>query len=238
LRKRVGGTDVLAGVDLAIPEGSLAVVLGPPGSGKSLLLKALVGLLEPDSGDVLVRGRPLGRMSRSEVLALRREIGVMFQEGGLFSSLTVFENVAFPLRQHTNLNEAEIWELVDAQLAAVGLAESAARMPLDLSAAMKKRASLARALVLEPGIVVCDEPDRGLDGIRSTLMVRVLAERHSRVGGTMVIATRDGDLARLGDHVSVLWDGRVLVSGTPEAVFDCDDPLVQRALAGDKVPDA
>jgi len=189
--------------------------------------------VETDGGEVLVRGRPLSRMSRSEVLALRREIGVMFQEGGLFSSMSVFENVAFPLRQHTDLREGQIRELVDCQLAAVGLAEAAGLMPMQLSAAMKKRASLARALVLEPGIVVCDDPDSGLDAVRSALVGRLLAERQCRVGGTMVIATRDVDLARrAADHISVLADGRIVASGPREEVLACDDPAVQQVLAG------
>lgn len=234
LCKRFGANRVLDGVDLRVPEGSLAVVLGPSGTGKSVLIKHIIGLLRPDAGEVLVRGRLLSRMSRSEVLALRRDIGVMFQDGALFSSMTVFENVAFPLRQHTDLGEAEIRVLVCEQLEAVGLLEAAERLPAELSGGMKKRAGLARSLVLDPGLVLCDEPDSGLDPVRTALLGELLLDRHAELGGTMVIVTHDIALARLvADHVSVLWRGQIIDSGPSDDIFSSTNPFIHQFLNGE-----
>ncbi|HEX6390388.1 MAG TPA: ATP-binding cassette domain-containing protein, partial [Solirubrobacteraceae bacterium] len=157
LSKSFGAQRVLRGCDLQIPEGVISVILGPSGTGKSVMLQHIIGLMRPDSGEVLIRGRKLSSMSRSEVLGLRREIGVMFQDGALFSTMNVFDNVAFPLRQHTNLSELNIRRVVKARLSEVGLLEARSRLPAELSGGMRKRAGLARALVLEPGIVLCDE---------------------------------------------------------------------------------
>jgi phospholipid/cholesterol/gamma-HCH transport system ATP-binding protein len=233
LRKRFGAHDVLAGVDLDVPEGLISVLLGPSGTGKSVLLKHVLGLLKPDDGDILVRGRALSDMSHSEMIGLRRQIGVMFQDGALFSSMTVYDNVAFPLRQHTDLRERQLRELVKEQLEAVGLTRAALQFPSQLSGGMRKRAGLARALVLEPGIILCDEPDSGLDPVRTSLLGDLLMERHAAVGGTMLIVTHDIALAKsVSDHVSVIREGKIVASGAAERVFDSDEPFVRQFLAG------
>jgi phospholipid/cholesterol/gamma-HCH transport system ATP-binding protein len=225
---------ILRGTNLRIPEGTTSVVLGPSGTGKSVLIKHVLGLMKGDSGEVLVHDRPLGRMSRSEILGLRRDIGVMFQDGALFSSMNVYDNVAFPLRQHTDLKEHEVREIVMEHLRAVGLEDAAHRAPNELSGGMKKRAGLARSLVLDPGILLCDEPDSGLDPVRTALLGELIKERHEELGGTILVVTHNIALARLiCDHVSLLWQGQVVASGPADEVFASDDPFVRQFLAGD-----
>ncbi len=233
LRKAFGSNEVLKGLDVQIPAGVVSVVLGPSGTGKSVLLQHVIGLLRPDAGEVLIRGRSLSLMSRSEILDLRSEIGVMFQDGALFGAMNVFDNVAFPLRQHTDLVDHEVREVVEEHLASVGLTNAATRMPNELSGGMRKRAGLARALVLTPGIVLCDEPDSGLDPVRTALLGELLMEQHAVYGGTMVIVTHNVALAKLiSDHVSVVWRGRVLEAGLSEHVFASETPFVRQFLAG------
>jgi phospholipid/cholesterol/gamma-HCH transport system ATP-binding protein len=234
LHKSFGRQPVLAGADLRIPEGVISVILGPSGTGKSVLLQHIIGLMKPNSGDVLVRGRSLTGMGQREILALRTEIGVMFQDGALFSNLNVYDNVAFPLRQHTDLGEDEVREAVTRRLEAVGLAGAAQAMPSTLSGGMKKRAGLARALVLEPSIVLCDEPDSGLDPVRTALLARLLAAQHAENGGTMVVITHNISLARqIGEHISVLWHGKVLESGMREDILASENAFVRQFLAGE-----
>ncbi|MEA2346481.1 MAG: phospholipid/cholesterol/gamma-HCH transport system ATP-binding protein [Thermoleophilaceae bacterium] len=234
LQKSFGPNHILRGASIEIPAGAIACIVGPSGTGKSVLIKHMLGLLVPDSGEVFVHGRPLSEMSRAEILALRREIGVMFQDGALFSSMTVYDNAAFPLRQHTDLNEQEVRDLVEDQLAAVGLLQAANRYPRELSGGMRKRAGLARALMLLPEILLCDEPDSGLDPVRTALLGELLLERHSTLGGTTIVVTHDIALARLiSDHVSVLWRGEIIASGPSDEVWASDDPFVQQFLTGD-----
>jgi phospholipid/cholesterol/gamma-HCH transport system ATP-binding protein len=234
LRKSFGSNQVLAGLDIQIPEGVLSVVLGPSGTGKSVLLQHVIGLLAPDSGSVIVRGRELGQMSRSQLLGLREDIGVMFQDGALFSAMNVYDNVAFPLRQHTDLREHEVRELVMGQLDSVGLAADADKMPNALSGGMRKRAGLARALVLEPSIVLVDEPDSGLDPVRTALLGDLLLERHAEFGGTMVVVTHNVALAKqIADHMSVLFRGAVLESGTTAEVIASESAFIRQFLAGE-----
>ena len=234
LHKRFGEQAVLEGVDLQIPEGVISVVLGPSGTGKSVLLQHIIGLMTPDAGDVLVRGRALNRMSRSELLGLRRDIGVMFQDGALFSAMNVYDNVAFPLRQHTDLNETEIRQVVEEALASVGLGDAHARLPAQLSGGMRKRAGLARALIVEPGVLLVDEPDSGLDPVRTALLGDLLVEQHARHGGTMVVVTHNVMLARsIADHMSILWRGRVLESGMTEQIMASGTEFVRQFLAGE-----
>jgi phospholipid/cholesterol/gamma-HCH transport system ATP-binding protein len=233
LHKRFGAQRVLQGISLGIPEGVISVLLGPSGTGKSVLLKNIMGLMAHDGGDVVIRGRPMSRMTRSELLALRREVGLMFQDGALFSTMNLYDNVAFPLRQHTEMSEAAIRDVVMDHLVAVGLQDAVERYPSELSGGMRKRAGLARAFALDPGIVLCDEPDSGLDPVRTALLAELLREQHARNGGTVLVITHNILLARqIGDHVSVIWKGKIVESGMAEVVFNSDSPFVQQFLAG------
>jgi phospholipid/cholesterol/gamma-HCH transport system ATP-binding protein len=233
VHKAFGSHEVLRGASLRIPEGSSTVVLGPSGTGKSVLIKHILGLMKADSGEVLVHNRPLSRMSRSEILGLRRDVGVMFQDGALFSSMNVYDNVAFPLRQHTDYKEHEVRDIVFEHLRAVGLEDAADKAPNSLSGGMRKRAGLARALALDPGILLCDEPDSGLDPVRTALLGELLRERHEELGGTIIVVTHNIALARLiSDHVCLLYQGKVMMSGPAEEVFASGDPFVRQFLAG------
>jgi phospholipid/cholesterol/gamma-HCH transport system ATP-binding protein len=234
LHKRFGANEVLRGLDLGIPEGTITVVLGPSGTGKSVLLQHVIGVMQADAGDVLIRGRSLRQMSRGEVLGLRRGIGVMFQDGALFSAMNVYDNVAFPLRQHTDLDEAEIRDVVEDRLDSVGMLYAIQRMPSELSGGMRKRAGLARALVLNPSIILCDEPDSGLDPVRTALLGDVLVEQHAAYGGTMIVVTHNVLLAkRIADYMAVLWRGQVLAAGMAQELVASDQPFIQQFLAGE-----
>ena len=234
VHKRFGHHEVLTGVDLKIPEGVVSVVLGPSGTGKSVLLQHVIGLTPADRGDVLVRGRSLGRMSRSQLLALRAEMGVMFQDGALFTAMTVYDNVAFPLRQHTDLRERQIREIVMDRLATVGLTAAARKMPNELSGGMRKRAGLARALVLDPGVLLCDEPDSGLDPVRTAMLGELLLAQHAQLGGTILVITHDVALARrISDHIAILWKGKVLEAGMTQEILASDTEFVRQFLAGE-----
>jgi ABC-type transporter Mla maintaining outer membrane lipid asymmetry ATPase subunit MlaF len=234
LVKSFGPNKVLAGCSLQIPEGSSSTILGPSGTGKSVLIKHILGLMKPDSGEVRVHDRPLSKMSRSEILGLRRDVGVLFQDGALFSSMSVYDNVAFPLRQHTDLKDNEIREVVMEHIKAVGLEAAVQKSPNQLSGGMRKRAGLARALVLDPTVLLCDEPDSGLDPVRTSLLADLLLQRHEEVGGTMIVVTHNMELTRyVSDHISLLWRGEVVESGPVEKVFGSEDPFVQQFVAGE-----
>ena len=172
------GCSVLDGLNVAFPDDKITVVLGPSGTGKSVLIKHIIGLMFPDSGDVVVKGKSSNTLTMPELLAMRRKIGVLFQDGALFGSMSVFDNVAFPLRQHTDYSEAEIAERVRERLADVGLADAMDDLPSQLSGGMRKRAGFARALVMEPDIVIFDEPDSGLDPVRTALLCDLIQEMH------------------------------------------------------------
>lgn len=234
LHKRFGRHEVLRGVNLQIPEGARSAVMGPSGTGKSVLLKLIVGMLPPDRGEVCVRGRRLSTMRSRDILDLRLEVGVMYQDGALFSSITVGENVAFPLRQHTDLQEAEIQEVVHHQLTAVGLHNDAHKYPSELSGGMRKRAGLARALALDPPLLICDEPDSGLDPVRTALLGELLIANHEERGGTLLVVTHNVRLARLiSDHASILWEGRIVETGPSEQMWESENRFVQQFLSAD-----
>jgi phospholipid/cholesterol/gamma-HCH transport system ATP-binding protein len=234
LHKSFGSHQVMRGCNLKVPEGTISVVLGPSGTGKSVMLRHIIGIMRADRGDVLVRGRSLNHMSRSEVLGLRKDIGVMFQDGALFSAMNVYENVAFPLRQHTDLAEQEIREIVLYQLKAVGLEQAQERYAGELSGGMRKRAGLARSLVLDPGILLCDEPDSGLDPVRTALLGELLIERHEECGGTVLVVTHNMALARIiADHISVVWRGQIVAEGSTDAMLNSNDEFVQQFISGE-----
>ena len=231
--KTFGKNRVLRGLTLGIPEGMITVILGPSGTGKSVLINHLIGLMFPDRGDIIVHGRSVPNRRRSELFEMRRDFGILFQDGALFGSLNVFDNVAFPLREQTNKSEEEIRRIVTGRLEEVGLANAATRMPSEISGGMKKRAGFARALVLEPKIVMFDEPDSGLDPVRTALLCDLIRKVHQEHGGTYIVITHDiASARRLGDYIAVLWKGRIVESGDAERMFNSDNPFVRQFLAG------
>jgi phospholipid/cholesterol/gamma-HCH transport system ATP-binding protein len=231
VKKQFGRNKVLDGLDVGIPEGMITCVLGPSGTGKSVLIKHLIGLLFPDQGEVLVHGESLSDMTMSRLLEVRRKFGILFQDGALFGSMSVYDNVAFPLRQHTDLSEAEIAEIVNGRLADVGLTNAGTRLPNELSGGMRKRAGFARALVLEPEIVMFDEPDSGLDPVRTALLCELITQMHEQHGGTYILITHDIASARqIGEYFAVLWQGRIVQAGEREKMFNSENPFVSQFL--------
>jgi phospholipid/cholesterol/gamma-HCH transport system ATP-binding protein len=229
--KTFGRNRVLAGLNLGIPEGMITVILGPSGTGKSVLIKHLIGLVFPDSGQVIVHGRPVSDMTMTELLAMRRKFGILFQDGALFGSMSLYDNVAFPLRQHTDLSEERIAEIVRNGLADVGLSGAEDRMPNELSGGMRKRAGFARALVLEPEIVMFDEPDSGLDPVRTALLCQLIQQMHSIHGGTYIVITHDiASMRQIGEYIAVLWKGRIVESGDSEKMLSSGNPFVRQFL--------
>jgi phospholipid/cholesterol/gamma-HCH transport system ATP-binding protein len=236
VHKSFGRNAVLRGLNVGIPEGMITIVLGPSGTGKSVLIKHLIGLLFPDRGDVLVHGRSVPNMTMNELLDVRKRFGILFQDGALFGSMPVYDNVAFPLRQHTDLSEAEIREIVMARLSDVGLAGAEQRMPNELSGGMRKRAGFARALVLEPEIVMFDEPDSGLDPVRTALLCQLIKDVHAQHGGTYIVITHDiASARRIGEYIAVLWKGNIVQSGGRDEMFGSENPFVRQFLAGEPV---
>jgi phospholipid/cholesterol/gamma-HCH transport system ATP-binding protein len=233
VRKRLGGVPVLNGLNVAIPDHKITVVLGPSGTGKSVLIKHIIGLMFPDSGDVVVHGESVPSLTMPELLALRRRIGVLFQDGALFGSMSVFDNVAFPMRQHTDTSEAQISKVVMERLSDVGLADAVDDLPSQLSGGMRKRAGFARALVMEPDIVIFDEPDSGLDPVRTALLCDLIQEMHGIHGGTYVVVTHNIASARqIGEYIALLWRGRIVEAGDAEKMFSSDNPFVHQFLRG------
>ena len=232
--KSFAGHTVLDGVTASIPRGEITVIMGPSGTGKSVLLRHIVGLLLPDSGDVKVEGKSVPNLDEEELLALRRTIGMLFQDGALFSSMDLFDNVAFPLRQHTKKSEKEIRDIVMDRLNEVGLGGSEKKMPGELSGGMRKRAGFARALVMEPRILLFDEPDSGLDPVRTALLCELIQEVHEENGGAYVVITHDIMSARrVAEYIAVLWKGRIVESGPASELFDSDNQFVRQFLSGE-----
>jgi phospholipid/cholesterol/gamma-HCH transport system ATP-binding protein len=233
VHKRLGGVPVLNGLNVAFPDHKISVVLGPSGTGKSVLIKHIIGLMFPDSGDLVVHGQSVPSLTMPELLALRRRIGVLFQDGALFGSMSVFDNVAFPLRQHTDSSEAQIAKVVTERLTDVGLADAMDDLPSQLSGGMRKRAGFARALVMEPDVVIFDEPDSGLDPVRTALLCELIQEMHGIHGGTYMVVTHNIASARqIGEYIAVLWRGRIVEAGDAEHMFSSENPFVHQFLSG------
>jgi len=234
VHKSFGRNHVLRGLNMGLPEGQISMIIGPSGTGKSVCIKHIVGLLYPDQGDVIVHGRSIPSLSDDELFELRRKFGVLFQDGALFGSLNLYDNVAFPLRQHTEKGEDEIAEIVNRRMGEVGLGGEGAKMPNELSGGMRKRAGFARALVLDPEIVLFDEPDSGLDPVRTALLCELIKEVHAENGGCYVVITHDIMSARrVAEHISVLWKGRIVESGPAEELFASENPFVRQFLSGE-----
>jgi phospholipid/cholesterol/gamma-HCH transport system ATP-binding protein len=232
--KAFGRNTVLNGLNLGLPEGQISMILGPSGTGKSVCIKHMVGLLYPDEGDVLVHGESVPNLADDELFEMRKKFGVLFQDGALFGSMNVFDNTAFPLRQHTDKGDDEIREIVMRRLKEVGLAGATDKMPNELSGGMRKRAGFARALVLDPNIVLFDEPDSGLDPVRTALLCELIQEVHEENGGCYCVITHDIMSARrVAEFIAILWKGRIVESGPASELFDSDNQFVRQFLSGE-----
>jgi phospholipid/cholesterol/gamma-HCH transport system ATP-binding protein len=232
--KSFDGRRVLDDISFAVEAGRSVCILGRSGTGKSVTLKHVVGLLTPDSGHVLVEGEDIGRLSSRERARVRRRIGFLFQNAALFDSIAVGENVAFPMRRHTKLSNSEIETRAGRLLAQVGLEREYHKMPADLSGGMRKRAGLARALALEPAILLVDEPSAGLDPITAAEIDALLVELKERSRTTLLVVTHNIPSARtIGDELIFLHEGRIIVRGTPAELALSEDPLVSRFMSSE-----
>ncbi|MDQ3572200.1 MAG: ATP-binding cassette domain-containing protein [Actinomycetota bacterium] len=234
--KQFGRMRIQNGLNVGIPDDMISMLLGPSGTGKSVLIKLIVGLLYPDSGDILVHGESVPNMTDDELFEMRKKFGLLFQDGALFGSMNIYDNTAFPLRQHTDKSEEEIGEVVNKRLNEVGLATAAEKMPNELSGGMRKRAGFARALVLDPSIVFFDEPDSGLDPVRTALLCELIREIHEENGGCYMVISHDlGTARRIADFIAVLWKGRIVESGLSSELFDSDNEFVSQFLNAETI---
>jgi phospholipid/cholesterol/gamma-HCH transport system ATP-binding protein len=233
IRKSFGCQVVLDGIDLAIERDLVTTIIGRSGIGKSVMLKLVVGLLAPDSGEILYQNSNLLEMSRSERKRFKREFSYMFQHMALFDSMTVFENVALPLEEKTRMSASAIREKVMSCLEQLDLRDVPDKYPSQISGGMRKRVALARALITEPRIVFFDEPTTGLDPIRKNEVLKMIARYQKEFDFTAVMVSHDiPDVFSISQRVAMLDDGKILFSGTPEAIQACAEPAVQRFLQG------
>lgn len=233
LRKSFDGQVVLDDLDLEIPSGRITAIIGPSGEGKSVLLKHMIGLLKPDDGRVLVDGEDIVSMGRVDLNRVREKFGVLFQNAALFDSMTVFDNVAFPLREKTRMLHDEIRDRVHDALEQVGLRGVDNKYPDQLSGGMRKRVGLARALLLDPSFVLFDEPTTGLDPIICNAMHKLIKDTHDRFGFTAVIVTHEVPaIFEICDYVAMLYQGKILFRGTPAEIRAADEPAVRQFING------
>jgi phospholipid/cholesterol/gamma-HCH transport system ATP-binding protein len=230
LHKSFAGQKVLDGIDLEVQPGEIFVIMGPSGSGKSVLLKHLIGLEEPDAGEILINGESI---STPEIAAKYR-MALVFQSGALLNSLTVGENVGLYLAEHRLKPPAEIEQIVSEKLEDVGLKDAMDKMPSELSGGMKKRVAIARALVIEPQLILYDEPTSELDPLSSVVIGNEILDLKRRIGVTSLVVSHDRDLAfGVADRIAVIADGKIITVGTPDEVKNFNDPLVQNFLRAD-----
>ncbi len=232
--KVLDGKKVLDNIDLDIPRNRITAIIGLSGAGKSVLLKHMIGLVKPDRGRVLLDGVDLGTLSRKDLYETRRRFGMLFQSGALFDSMDVFGNVAFPLREKTTLDEARIRERVEVILRKVGLEEAGEKFPDELSGGMVRRVALARAMVMDPEIILFDEPTTGLDPIIRNSILNLICRTFQNHKFTMVMISHDiPDIFHWCHHVVVVHGGKVIEAGPPEAVRNSVNPFVRQLVEGD-----
>jgi phospholipid/cholesterol/gamma-HCH transport system ATP-binding protein len=232
--KSFEANQVLRGVSLALHKGTTLAVMGGSGSGKTVLLRVIDGLIPPDSGRVSLFGTRIDHMREEQMLPLRRRTGFVFQGAALFDSLSVFENVAFPLREHTNMSLGEITDRVHRFLSLVGLPNTDSLLPAELSGGMRKRVGIARALVMEPEVVFFDEPTAGLDPTNARVVAELIAELRTGVCDTAIVVTHDIDLADMvAVQMAILYHGRFADIGTPAEIHRSSNPDVRKFLAGE-----
>ncbi|MBI2461533.1 MAG: ABC transporter ATP-binding protein [Candidatus Rokubacteria bacterium] len=234
LWKAFDGQQVLRGINLTVVKGELLVIIGRSGGGKSVLLRHILGLLRPDRGEVRLDGTDLGRLSGRALDRLRERFGVVFQGGALFDSLTVFDNVAFPLREKTRLDAAAIAARVEEALAQVGLADMGHKYPAEISGGMRKRVAIARALVTEPRIVFLDEPTTGLDPILANAIHRLILDLHRKFRFTAIMVSHEiPEIFEIAHRVAMLYEGVIVEAGPPEAIQRSSNPVVQQFVRGE-----
>lgn len=229
-----GERAIFDGVNLEIPRGRITAIMGPSGTGKTTLLKIIGGQIQPDAGQVLIDGRDVCRMDRRELRELRREMGMLFQSSALFTDLSVFENVAFPLRVHTNLSEPLLRDLVLMKLNAVGLRGARDLQPSELSGGMARRVALARAIALDPSLIMYDEPFTGQDPIAMGVLVSLIRDLNAALGITSLLVSHDiHETVSIADQIYILADGKVIGAGTPEQLRASESEMVRQFMHGE-----
>jgi len=233
LCKRFGNQEVLKELDLDIPKGLITVIIGRSGGGKSVLLKHMIGLLKPDSGEIYVDGVDIAKESEEKLDEVRKRFGMLFQEGALFDSMTIEENVAFPLTEHTKLSDKEIEERTKEVLAMVGLTGAEKKYPSEISGGMRKRAGLARAIISKPDIILFDEPTSGLDPIMSAHIDNLIVDIQKRLNVTCIIISHDiQSTFRIAHKIAMLYDGKIIAEGTPDIMKTLDNPYLRQFIEG------
>lgn len=233
VHRSFGKQQVLRGINLNIQKGEILAIVGRSGSGKTVLLRLLIGLLRPNQGQIIIEDADIASMNSRRLDKIRERFGMLFQGGALFDSMTVFENVAFPLREKTDLSEDEINTQVERMLVGVGLAEMGYKFPAELSGGMKKRAALARALVTAPSIVLFDEPTTGLDPILVRAIHQLIVDTHHSFGYTAVLVSHEiPEVFEIATRVAMIHEGRIIEEGTPEEILKSTDPLIRQFIEG------
>ena len=233
LKKSFNSKKVLDGTNLEIEKGKITVIIGRSGEGKSVLIKHIIGLLKPDSGQILLDGQDITKMTERELNEVRRRFGMLFQGAALFDSLTVGENVAFPLREHAGMPEADLKKVIKEKLRLVGLKDVENMMPADLSGGMKKRVGLARAVAMDPEIVLFDEPTTGLDPIMSDNVATLILDTQRDLKTTYIVITHDISLTyKIADKVAMLHEGKIVEQGDVEYVKSSANPILRQFLEG------
>ena len=235
LYKSFGKNEIHKGINLQIVKGAITYIIGPSGTGKSVLLKQLCGLMQPTKGKVLVFGKDITKMKQSELTEMRKKFGILFQNAALFDSMNVFNNVAFPLVEHTKLPKKEIARIVKEKLRLVGLRDVEEKMPSELSGGMRKRVGLARAIALEPEIILYDEPTTGLDPIMCDAVDNLIKDTQKQLGITSIVISHDIESTlKIADYIAMLYDGKVVQYGTPEDFKTTDNPYVRQFFSASR----
>jgi phospholipid/cholesterol/gamma-HCH transport system ATP-binding protein len=231
--KSFGSHTVLRDISFDIPRGQITAVMGPSGTGKSVLLKNIIGLLRPDAGEIWVEGEETVGMGERDLYRVRRKFGVLFQDGALFGSMNIFDNIAFPLREHTRKTEKEIREIVLTKSDMVGMLDHMKKYPGEVSGGMKKRAGLARALAMDPEIILFDEPDSGLDPVRVSYLDELVKKIQEETHATFVIITHNiASVMRTSDYIAVLYRAGLVKFASKQEMRTTDDPIIRQFLAG------